>query len=40
MKEALSNGDNFNKYQEKLKNYTMSFNLENSVKRIMEIIDN
>ena len=40
MKEALSNTDNFNKYQEKLKNYTMPFNLENSVKRIMDIIDN
>ena len=40
MKEALSNADNFNKYQEKLKNYTMPFNLENSVKKIMDIIDN
>ena len=35
MKEALSNADNFNKYQEKLKNYTMPFNLKNSIKKIM-----
>ncbi len=39
MKQALTNPDSFSKYQEKLKNYEMPFNLNNSVKNITHIID-
>jgi len=39
MKKALTNPESFNPYSEKLKNYKMPFNLENSVSSIMEIID-
>lgn len=40
MKKALTEPHFFEQYQEKLKHYEMPFNLENSVKKIMEIIDN
>ncbi len=39
MKNALTNPESFQQYQENLKDYKMPFNLENSVKKIMEIID-
>lgn len=39
MKKALSNPESFSQYQENLKDYKMPFNLENSVNKIMEIID-
>lgn len=39
MKKALTEPQFFEQYQEKLKNYEMPFNLENSVNKIMEIID-
>lgn len=40
MKKVLNEPQLFEQYQEKLKNYQMPFNLENSVNKIMEIIDN
>jgi len=40
MKQALTNPESFQMYQDNLQNYTMPFNLENSVNSIMEIIDN
>ncbi len=39
MKKALTNPESFLQYQENLKDYKMPFNLENSVNKIMEIID-
>lgn len=39
MKQALAHPEQMEIYQEKLKDYEMPFNLENSVKKIMEIID-
>lgn len=39
MKKALTEPQFFAKYQEKLKDYEMPFNLENSVNKIMQIID-
>lgn len=39
MKQALVHPEQMEIYQEKLKDYEMPFNLENSVKKIMEIID-
>lgn len=39
MKKALTNSESFQQYQENLKEYKMPFNLENSVNKIMEIID-
>ncbi|KEY17795.1 glycosyl transferase family 1 [Kaistella antarctica] len=39
MKKALQNPESFNQYEEKLKDYKMPFNLENSVKSIVKIID-
>ena len=39
MKKALTNPESFSQYQENLKDYKMPFNLENSVNKIMEIID-
>ena len=39
MKKALSNPESFSQYQENLKDYQMPFNLENSVNKIMEIIE-
>ena len=40
MKKALTNPESFQPYQDHLQNYKMPFNLENSVKSIMQIIDN
>lgn len=40
MKKALAEPQNFEIYQERLKNYEMPFNLQNSVNHIMQIIDN
>ncbi len=40
MKKALTEPESFNPYQERLKEYEMPFNLENSVKKIIEVIDN
>lgn len=40
MKQALTNPESFQVYQDNLQNYEMPFNLENSVNSIMEIIDN
>lgn len=39
MKQALTQPQSFEVYQEKLKNYEMPFELNNSVKEIMQIID-
>ena len=39
MKKALTNPESFSQYQENLKEYKMPFSLENSVNKIMEIID-
>ena len=39
MKKALTEPEFFEQYQENLKDYKMPFNLENSVNKIMEIID-
>lgn len=39
MKKALTNPESFSQYQENLKDYQMPFNLENSVNKIMEIIN-
>ena len=39
MKKALTEPKFFEQYQENLKDYKMPFNLENSVNKIMEIID-
>ena len=39
MKKALQNPESFNQYEEKLKDYKMPFNLENSVKSIIKILD-
>ena len=39
MKKALTEPEFFEQYQENLKEYKMPFNLENSVNKIMEIID-
>ena len=39
MKKALTEPEFFEPYQENLKDYKMPFNLENSVNKIMEIID-
>ncbi len=39
MKKALTQPEFFEQYQENLKEYKMPFNLENSVNKIMEIID-
>lgn len=39
MKKAFENPEQFNSYSEHLKNYKMSFSLENSVNSIMKIID-
>jgi glycosyltransferase involved in cell wall biosynthesis len=39
MKQALQHPESFDDYQKKLANYQMPFDLENSVNRIMEIID-
>lgn len=40
MKQALANPEYFNSYQENLDSYEMPFNLQNSVDKIMQIIDN
>lgn len=39
MKKALENPEAFKNYEENLKDYQMPFNLENSVKEIIKIID-
>ena len=39
MKQALQHPKSFDDYQKKLTDYQMPFDLENSVKRITEIID-
>ncbi|HPW87662.1 MAG TPA: glycosyltransferase [Kaistella chaponensis] len=39
MKKALENPESFDQYAEILKNYEMPFNLQNSVQKIMKIID-
>lgn len=39
MKKALTNPEHFKMYQDRLINYEMPFNLENSVNHIMKIID-
>jgi glycosyltransferase involved in cell wall biosynthesis len=39
MKKALTQPESFEKYSEKLKDYEMPFNLENSVKKITSILD-
>ncbi len=39
MKKALTEPKFFEQYQENLKDYKMPFNLENSVNKIMEVID-
>ena len=39
MKKALQNPEDFNIYQENLKDYQMPFNLKNSVNAIIKIID-
>jgi glycosyltransferase involved in cell wall biosynthesis len=39
MKKALSQPGSFEKYSEKLKDYEMPFNLENSVSKITSILD-
>lgn len=39
MKKALMNPGSFNTYQNELKDYKMPFNLENSVKEIMAVLD-
>ena len=39
MKKALTEPEFFEQYQENLKDYKMPFNLENSVNKIMEVID-
>lgn len=39
MKKALLDSQDFEKYTEKLKNYKMPFNLENSVRKIIAILD-
>lgn len=40
MKKALAQPSDFQAYQDNLKCYEMPFNLENSVRKIMEILDN
>ncbi|SIT95358.1 Glycosyltransferase involved in cell wall bisynthesis [Epilithonimonas bovis DSM 19482] len=40
MKQALTQPESFSGYQHQLKNYRMPFDLENSVKAILRIIDN
>ena len=40
MKKALAQPSDFQAYQDNLKCYEMTFNLENSVRKIMEILDN
>lgn len=39
MKQALTQPETFMKYEDRLKNYEMPFNLENSVNRISSILD-
>ena len=39
MKKALQNPEDFKKYESELENYKMPFNLENSVQKIIKIID-
>ncbi|MGO4707686.1 glycosyltransferase [Chryseobacterium sp. 2TAF14] len=39
MKKALTKPEDFEKYTEKLKDYEMPFNLENSVQKIVSILD-
>lgn len=39
MKKALSEPEHFSEYQQNLKDYKMPFNLENSVRLIMQILD-
>ncbi|MCS3867837.1 glycosyltransferase involved in cell wall biosynthesis [Chryseobacterium ginsenosidimutans] len=39
MKKALTHPESFEKYSEKLKDYAMPFNLENSVRKIASILD-
>lgn len=39
MKKALQNPEDFKKYESELENYKMPFNLENSVHKIIKIID-
>src|SRR5690606_21113955 len=39
MKEVLTNPEISNSYQKKLENYNPPFNLENSVRKIQEILD-
>lgn len=39
MKKALSEPEHFSEYQQNLKDYKMPFNLENSVRSIMQILD-
>jgi glycosyltransferase involved in cell wall biosynthesis len=39
MKKALQNPEDFKKYESELENYKMPFNLENSVQKIVKIID-
>lgn len=39
MKKALTQPDSFNTYQNELQQYTMPFQLENSVKRIVTLLD-
>lgn len=40
MKKALAQPSDFQAYQDNLKCYEMPFNLENSIRKIMEILDN
>ena len=39
MKQALEHPENFSKYRAALIDYQMPFNLQNSVNKIIEIID-
>ena len=39
MKKALQNPQDFEKHTDKLKDYEMPFNLENSVQKIISILD-
>ncbi len=40
MKQALEHPETFNNYQQNLADYTMPFDLQNSVQHIMDILDN
>ncbi|MNL78174.1 hypothetical protein D3C87_2045020 [compost metagenome] len=39
MKKALLDSQDFEKYSDRLKDYEMPFNLENSVQKIVSILD-